>query len=118
MLFSDYPAAPVNENPAFDTQRLDLIFQDTGIDEDTAANAEFGVLIHKTGRHHADTIFLSPDLNSVTGIRTHTAAGDDYGFVFKSDMGNNLALSLIPKKSTNDDCTAHCLSCSIDQVPK
>jgi hypothetical protein len=33
-------------------------------------------------------------------------------------MGNNLALPFIPKKSTNDDCTAHCLSCSIGEVPK
>ena len=61
---------------------------------------------------------LVSDLDSVSGIRTHTAAGDDYGFILKSDMGNNLALPLIPKKSTNDDCTAHCLSCSIGQVPK
>jgi hypothetical protein len=118
MIFSDNPTTPVNENPAFDTQRLDFMFQDTGIDKNTTADAEFRVLIDKTGRYHADTIFLGPDLDSVSGIRTHTAAGDDYGFVLKSNMGNNLALPLIPKKSTNDDCTTHSLSCSIGQVPK
>jgi hypothetical protein len=43
----------------------------------------------------------------VSGVRTYTAAGDDCGFVLIGDMGNNFALPLIPKKSTNDDYTAH-----------
>jgi hypothetical protein len=118
MIFGDNPAPPVDEDPAFDTQRIDFVFQDTGIYEDTAPDTEFRVLIDKTGRNHADTIFAISDLDSVSGIRTHTAAGDDRGFVFKGNMGNNLALPLIPKKSTNDDCTTHSLSCSIGQVPK
>ncbi|MCK7508013.1 MAG: hypothetical protein MZV70_30800 [Desulfobacterales bacterium] len=84
------------------------MFQDPGIDEHTAPNTEFRLLIDKTGRNHADTIFMVSDLNSVSGIRTYTAAGDDYGFVLIGNMGNNLALALIPKKSTNDDCAAHC----------
>ena len=118
MIFGDNSAALVNKDPAFDTKRINFMFQDTGIDKDPAADTEFRILIHKTGRNHADTIFLVSDLNSVSGIRTYTAAGDDYGFILKGDMGNNLALAFIPKKSTNDDRTAHCLSCSIGQVPK
>ena len=118
MIFGDDPTALVNKYPAFDTQHFDFMFQDAGIDKHAAADTEFRVLIHKTGRDHADTIFAVSDLNSVSGIRTHTAAGDDYGFILKSDMGNNLTLSLIPKKSTNDDCAAHCVSCSIGRVAK
>jgi len=47
------------------------------------------------------------DLHRVPGIGADTATGDDYWFIRKSDMGNNLALPLIPKKATYDNCTAH-----------
>ena len=103
MIFSDDPTAPVNKDPAFDTQCIDFVFQNAWIDKDATPDTKFCVLINKTGRYHTDTVFFGTDLDSVSGIRTHTAAGDDYGFVLKSDMGNNLTLPLIPKKSTNDD---------------
>ncbi len=105
MILGDDTAALVDEDPPLDTERLDLVFEDTRIDQDPASDTEFGILVDKTGRDHTDTIFLVPDLNSVTGIRANTAAGDDYGLVLVGNVGNNLALSLIPKKSTNDDST-------------
>ena len=108
MILGDDPAALVDKNPASDTQHLDFLLQDSGIDEDAAADTEFCILIDKTRRNHADTIFLGSNLDSVSGIRTYTAAGDDYGFILIGNMGNNLALPFIPKKSTNDDCAAHC----------
>jgi hypothetical protein len=50
---------------------------------------------------------MIPDLNRMAGVGAYTAAGDDDGFIRMRDMGNDLALSLIPKKSTYDNCTAH-----------
>ena len=46
-------------------------------------------------------------LNRVPGIGADTTAGDDDRFIRMCDVGNNLALPLIPKKSTYDNCTAH-----------
>ena len=118
MIFCNNTTTFVNKNAAFYTQLINFVFQDPGVNKNPTADTEFCIFIHKTRGDHTDTIFLITDLNSVSGIRTYTTAGDDYRFILKSDMGNNLALPFIPKKSTNDNCTAHCLSCSIDRVPK
>jgi hypothetical protein len=107
MIFCNNPAALVHKDPAFDTQRVNFEFQDPGINEYAASNTEFRILIDKTGRNHSDAIFTVSDLDSVSCIRTHTAAGDDCGFILEGNVGNDLALALIPKKSTNDDSAAH-----------
>jgi len=118
MIFGDDTAPLVNEDPAFDVQHIHFVLQHAGINKDAAANAELCFLIDKTGRDHPDSIFFGPDLNSVAGIGANPTPGDDYRLVLMGDMGNNLALAFISKKSTYDDCTAHCISCSIGGVPK
>jgi hypothetical protein len=107
MILGNDTATLVDKNPALCTKHLDFLLEDTGINEHATADAEFSFLVYETGRDHANAIFVVTDLDSVSGIRTHTAAGDDYGFILIGNMGNNFALTLIPKKSTNDDCTAH-----------
>ena len=107
MILGDNTTALVDKDPAFDSQRLDLVLENSRIDENTAADAEFGLFIDKTGWDHADTIFMVANLNRVPGVRAYTTTGDDDRFIRMCDVGNNLALSLISKKSTYDNSTAH-----------
>src|SRR5208283_1536323 len=107
VVLGDDSAAPVHKDPAPDTQCLNLVLEDPWVNEDPASDTEFGFFINKTGRHHPDAVFMVPDLHRVPGIGADTATGDDYWFIRKCDMGNNLALPLIPKKATYDNCTAH-----------
>ncbi len=107
MVLGDNTTTLVDKDPAFDTQCLDLVLEDSGIDQYPAADTEFCFFIDKTGRHHPDTIFMVADLNRVPGIRAYTTAGDDDRFIRMRDVGNDLALPLISKKSTYDNSTAH-----------
>ncbi len=106
MILGDNTAALIDKDPALDSQCLDLVLEDTRVDKNPAADTEFRFFIDKTGRHHPDTVFMVADLNRVPGVRTDTTAGDDNRFIRMSDVGNNLALPLISKKSTYDNSSS------------
>ncbi len=107
MIFGDDTAASVYKDPSSHTQCFNLMLEDSGIDKYPATNTKFGFFIDKPGGHHPYTIFMVPHLHGVPGIRADTAAGDDDRFICISDVGNDLALPLIPKKATYDNCATH-----------
>ena len=90
MIFSDNTTAFIDENPAPDTEHFNFMLENTGINKNAASDTEFCFFIHKTRRNHADTISLVSDHNGMSGIRTYTAAGDNYGFILVGNMATTL----------------------------
>jgi hypothetical protein len=103
MVLGDNAAPLVNKDPPPDIEALYLLFEDSGVNENPAPDTEFRVFVHKTGRDHPDPVFLLADFHGVAGIRTDTATGNDDGFILEGNVGNDLSLSLITKKTTNDN---------------
>ena len=104
--FNDRTAL-VDENTALYADRLDLLFQHVRVDQDPRTDKEACIREDKPGGKHPDAVFLLFDLNGVARVRSDTAAGYYCRFIFMGNMGDDLALSLIPKKSTDYDSAAH-----------
>src|SRR5208283_1897878 len=102
MVLSDDTTALIYKDTTFNTQRFNLVLEDSWINQDPASDTEFSFFIDETRRYHPYTIFMISDLHRVSSIRADTAAGDDNRFIRMSDVGYNLALPLIPKKATYD----------------
>jgi hypothetical protein len=107
VIFGNDPTALINKNSSSDAESLNFLLQNPGINKHPASDAQFCFWVYKSRWNHPHPVFLIADLDSVAGIWTYPAAGDDDRFILMGDMSNNFALPFIPKKSTNDDCTAH-----------
>ena len=107
MILFDDTTSSINEDSSKNLNLSHLTEEDAGVNEDTGSDAEIGIRINKAGRNHPHTILFLPYQNGMTGIWTDTTTGYNGRVILMSDMGNNLAFSLITKKATNDDCTGH-----------